>query len=98
MEVTTTTRELSKNCFGIVIIFIGFQIFQTSIVNKIRVRNKSIIDWNVQDVVNWLKDIDLDDVAKIVMNSNMDGERLLTTPEESICAALNLGNIQLKNF
>lgn len=73
-----------------IVIFFALQIFQTAVANKIRVRHKAIIDWNVQDVVNWLKNVNLDDIVKNAMNANLDGQRLLTVPEDRICSALDL--------
>lgn len=59
--------------------------------NKIRVRNKPIIDWTVHDTINWLKNVNLEDIIKNATNANLDGQRLLTISEERICSALDLG-------
>lgn len=59
--------------------------------NKIKCRTKAIIDWNTKDVVKWFKDVGLEEISQNVINTSLDGQKLLTLSSEQICSGLDLG-------
>lgn len=54
-------------------------------------RRKPLVNWSTEDVVNWLKDISFSSITTNVVNSNLDGQKILTFPEDRICFGLDLG-------
>lgn len=59
--------------------------------SKIHRRSKTLADWTTSDVVKWLKDIGMEDIIKNAQNTLLDGKKLLTLSEETICSGLDLG-------
>lgn len=45
----------------------------------------------LSDLLKWLQDIGLSDLKEYFVNTTLDGERLLMTPEDELCSRLNLG-------
>lgn len=66
------------------------QVFRTIVSNKIKCRTKAIIDWKTNDVVKWLKDMGLEEIVQNVINTSLDGQKLLTLNPEQICSGLDL--------
>lgn len=66
-------------------------IFQTIVASKIRCRRKALIDWRTEDVSKWARELDMLDVAEKIMETTLDGEKLLTLSEDEICDLLELG-------
>lgn len=67
-----------------------FQVFRSLVANKIKCRNKALIDWTTNDVVKWLKNINLEDIIENAKNASLDGQKLLTLREDQICSGLDL--------
>ncbi|CAH1966828.1 unnamed protein product [Acanthoscelides obtectus] len=65
-------------------------VFQTVVANKIHCRTKQVMDWSNADVVKWLEEIKMQDLVKMVQNTKLDGQKLLTLSEEEICSGLEL--------
>lgn len=71
-----------------------FQVFNTVVGSKIKLKNKALINWNTNDVIKWLKTIDFPDIAQNVLNSSLNGQKLMTYSEEQIAAGLDLNDEQ----
>nr|XP_022921310.1 WD repeat, SAM and U-box domain-containing protein 1-like [Onthophagus taurus]XP_022921311.1 WD repeat, SAM and U-box domain-containing protein 1-like [Onthophagus taurus] len=65
-------------------------VFQTAVANKIKIRTKSVVDWTTSDILKWLEDLGLQDLKDYIANTTLDGQKLLTVPEEDVCVALDL--------
>lgn len=74
------------------------QVFQTVVANKIKCRTKAVVDWSNSDVLKWLEDVGLEDLKENVKNTTLDGQKLLTYPEEKICSGLQLNDEQAEKL
>lgn len=66
-------------------------IFRTLVANKIKSKTKDIMEWTTKDVVKWLHDVGLDNIASVVQYTTLNGQKILTLPEDNICSGLDLG-------
>lgn len=74
-------------------------VFQTVVANKLKARVKILADWSNTDVQKWAKDIGLETIVENIVNTNLDGEKILTNTEEAICSGLDIGNnFQFLNY
>ncbi|XP_060523216.1 WD repeat, SAM and U-box domain-containing protein 1-like isoform X2 [Cylas formicarius] len=65
-------------------------VFQTTVANKIRCHAKTVAEWSNGDVIKWLDEIDMSEIAESVRNTSLNGEKILTLSEERICSGLEL--------
>ncbi|GJQ86807.1 hypothetical protein Trydic_g5595 [Trypoxylus dichotomus] len=65
-------------------------VFQTAVVNKLKCKTKEVMEWTLGDLLKWLRDIGLSELTEYISNTTLDGEKLLTLPEDQICSGLNL--------
>lgn len=69
---------------------VPLQVVQAAIANKISAETK-VLDWSTNNVVKWLKDIQMDSIVQNVINTSLDGKKLMSLPVEYICSGLDLG-------
>lgn len=78
-----------RNCM---LMHFHFKVVQSSLINRITgYRKKLLINWDTDDVIRWLQDIDFEEIVPNVSNVKLDGQKILTLEEERVCAGLDLG-------
>ncbi|KAL1513281.1 hypothetical protein ABEB36_002707 [Hypothenemus hampei] len=67
-------------------------VFQTAIATKLMTHKKTVAEWSNGDVIRWLGEINMTRIAENVKKSGLNGEKLVTLPEQDICLSLHLDN------
>ncbi|CAH1113976.1 unnamed protein product [Psylliodes chrysocephalus] len=73
-------------------------VFQSAVADKIQYRSKQVINWTTSDIIRWLKNVEMPELVSFITSCCLDGKRLLTIPEEQICAGLDLDKEQEEKF
>lgn len=65
-------------------------VFQTMVANKIKSRRRAVVDWRTEDIARWASEVGIPEISQKIMESNLDGHKILTTPIDYICTRLEL--------
>ncbi|XP_050306256.1 WD repeat, SAM and U-box domain-containing protein 1-like isoform X2 [Anthonomus grandis grandis] len=65
-------------------------VFQTAIASKLKSHTKTIAEWSNGDVIKWLDEINMSRISENVVNTGLNGEKLMTLTENEVCCGLDL--------
>lgn len=65
-------------------------IFKTLVANKIKSKRTAMVDWHIDDIVDWLSEIGLAEISQKIMTTSLNGRKLLSLPTKEICSMLEL--------
>ncbi|XP_015610586.1 WD repeat, SAM and U-box domain-containing protein 1 isoform X2 [Cephus cinctus] len=67
-------------------------ISQTILVDRLRHNRRRVIDWKLNEIVKWLKEIELSKLTENADISSLTGRHLLSAPEEDLISTLDIEN------
>ncbi|XP_069690703.1 WD repeat, SAM and U-box domain-containing protein 1-like [Periplaneta americana] len=65
-------------------------VFKTIAATRLRSHSKRLLDWSTEDVKRWLKDLEMEDVAERVRETNLTGGQILTLCSDEILDMLQI--------
>ncbi|XP_065166675.1 WD repeat, SAM and U-box domain-containing protein 1-like isoform X3 [Atheta coriaria] len=70
-------------------------VFQTVVAAKLKSRVKILADWSVHEVLKWITDVGLTEIRENVLNTCLDGEKIIRYSEEELASGLEIEDEEL---
>lgn len=63
---------------------------QSNLIDRLRSNKRKVLDWTTEDVIKWLKEINLGNLESQVITMHLSGRLLLSVPEQILIARLKI--------